>query len=211
MGQARRPHRFLRRVVNHRSTVKREYMATTTTVPTSAQGEGGKTRRDFLIITSIVTSGVGAAFALWPFIDSMNPAADTLALSTTDLDVAPIAVGQRITVVWQGKPVFVSHRTPEEIKLAQAVDVPSLRDPQTDAERAVIKPEWLIVVGICTHLGCVPGGQKPTEDRGEFAGWRCPCHGSQYDTAARIRKGPAPKNLPVPAYKFTGPTAVTIG
>lgn len=211
MGQTRRPHIFLRRGGNNRSTVKREYMATTTTVPTSGQGEGGKTRRDFLIITSIVTSAVGAGIAMWPFVDSMNPAADTLALSTTDLDVGPIAVGQRITVVWQGKPVFVSHRTAEEIDLAKKVDVNSLRDPATDAQRAVIKPEWLIVVGICTHLGCVPGGQKPTEDRGEFAGWRCPCHGSQYDTAARIRKGPAPKNLPVPAYKFTGPTAVTIG
>ncbi len=197
-------------------------MATTTTIKSPGEGAEGKTRRDFLIITTLAVSAVGAGFAVWPFIDSMNPAADTLALSTTDVDLAPIAVGQRITAVWQGKPVFISHRTPEEIKLADAVDVSTLRDPATDAQRAVVKPEWLIVVGICTHLGCVPGGQKPTEDRGEFLGWRCPCHGSQYDTAARIRKGPAPLNLHLPGdymglpkftpgYKFNTPTAITIG
>ena len=196
-------------------------MATTTTTSPGKSADG-QTRRDFLIISSIALGGVGAVTAIWPFIDSMNPAADTLALSTTDVDLAPIAVGQRITIVWQGKPVFVSHRTQEEISLASAVDVSTLRDPATDAQRAVVKPEWLIVVGICTHLGCVPGGQKATEDRGEFFGWRCPCHGSQYDTAARIRKGPAPQNLHLPGdymglpkyapgYKFTSPTAVTIG
>jgi ubiquinol-cytochrome c reductase iron-sulfur subunit len=185
-------------------------MSTITTTKSPGASAEGQTRRDFLIISSIAVSGVGAAIALWPFIDSMNPAADTLALSTTDLDLSPIALGQRITVVWQGKPVFVSHRTADEVAAARAVNVASLRDPQSDTDR-VQKPEWLIVVGICTHLGCVPGGQKPTEDRGEFAGWRCPCHGSQYDTSARIRKGPAPLNLHVPPYKFTAPTAVTIG
>ena len=196
-------------------------MATTTTISPGKSADG-QTRRDFLIISSIALGGVGAVTAIWPFIDSMNPAADTLALSTTDVDLAPIVVGQRITVVWQGKPVFVSHRTPEEISQAGAVDVSTLRDPATDAQRAVVKPEWLIVVGICTHLGCVPGGQKSTDDRGEFLGWRCPCHGSQYDTAARIRKGPAPMNLHLPGdymglpkyspgYKFNTPTAITIG
>lgn len=170
----------------------------------------GQTRRDFLLYATTTVGVVGTALSLWPFVHSMNPAADTLALSTTDVDIAAIQVGQAVTVLWRGKPVFVRRRTPEEIASATAADGESLRDPQKDAER-VQKPEWLILVGVCTHLGCVPSGQKPTDPRGEFGGWFCPCHGSQYDTSGRIRKGPAPLNLEVPPYAFTSDTTLRIG
>ena len=173
-------------------------------------GHDGETRRDFLTLTATAVGAVGAICAIWPFVDSLNPAKDTLALSTTDVDLSPIQVGQRLTVAWRGKPVFIDHRPDAEIKAAQDVDVSSLRDPQTDAQR-VQKPEWLIVVGVCTHLGCIPLGQKQGDDRGPFGGWFCPCHGSIYDTSARIRQGPAPLNLLVPPYKFTSDTAITIG
>jgi ubiquinol-cytochrome c reductase iron-sulfur subunit len=170
----------------------------------------GESRRDFLFLTAAAFGAVGAGSVAWPFIDQMNPAADTVAMSTTEVNLAPIEPGQAITVMWQGKPVFIRRRTPEEIKEADDVDVATLRDPQTDAER-IKKPEWLILVGICTHLGCVPQGQKSTDVRGEFGGWFCPCHGSHYDTSGRIRKGPAPKNLAVPKYEFLGETNVRIG
>jgi ubiquinol-cytochrome c reductase iron-sulfur subunit len=173
-------------------------------------GHGGETRRDFLLLTASALGAVGVASAIWPFIDSLNPAKDTLALSTTDVDLAPVQVGQRLTVAWQGKPVFIDHRPPAEIKAAQDVDVSTLRDPQTDAQR-VQKPEWLIVVGVCTHLGCIPLGQKPTDPRGDYDGWFCPCHGSQYDSSGRIRKGPAPRNLFVPPYAFLTDTSIKIG
>ncbi|MBI1206723.1 MAG: ubiquinol-cytochrome c reductase iron-sulfur subunit [Azospirillum sp.] len=176
----------------------------------SGTGGVGETRRDFLYLMTAAMGGVGAAVVAWPIIDSMNPAADTLALASIEVDVAPIAVGQSITVQWRGKPVFIRHRTEKEIEEAKQVDVASLRDPETDAKRAK-KPEWLVMVGVCTHLGCVPLGQKPTDPRGEFGGWFCPCHGSQYDTSGRIRKGPAPKNLEVPAYKFVTDTKIQIG
>jgi ubiquinol-cytochrome c reductase iron-sulfur subunit len=140
----------------------------------------------------------------------MNAAKDTLALSTTEVDLAPVQLGQRLTVKWRGNPVFIDHRTPDEIKAADAVDIATLRDPQTDGAR-VQKAEWLIVVGVCTHLGCVPLGQKATDNRGEYGGWFCPCHGSQYDTSGRIRQGPAPLNLAVPKYEFTTDTSVKIG
>lgn len=169
-----------------------------------------ETKRDFLELTVASFAAMGAACAAWPLVNSMNPAKDTLALSTTEVDLAPVAVGQSITVMWQGKPVFIRHRTPEEIDAARAVDVKTLHDPQTDEIR-VKKPEWLVLVGICTHLGCVPSGQKPSEARGEFGGWFCPCHGSAYDTSGRIRKGPAPKNLLVPPYEFTGDNLIKIG
>lgn len=178
--------------------------------PVDAHTQDSQTRRDFLTIAASALAGVGAAIATWPLIDSMNAAKDTLALSTTEVDLAPIQLGQRVTVKWRGNPVFVDHRSETEIKAAQAVDVETLRDPQTDAER-VKKPEWLIVVGVCTHLGCVPLGQKATDPRGEWGGWFCPCHGSQYDTSGRIRKGPAPLNLAVPAYQFTSDTTIKIG
>lgn len=168
------------------------------------------TRRDFLYLAAAATGAVGAASVAWPFIDSLNPAADTLALASTDVDLTPVQVGQSITVTWRGKPVFIRHRTEEEIKAAEAVTVSELRDPQPDSKR-VQKPEWLIVVGICTHLGCIPLGQKPADPRGEYGGWFCPCHGSVYDTSGRIRKGPAPRNLDVPSYAFKTDTQIRIG
>jgi ubiquinol-cytochrome c reductase iron-sulfur subunit len=171
---------------------------------------GGGTRRDFLLLSAGALGAVGAAVSIWPFIDSLNPARDTLALSTTEVDLAPIAVGQRLTIAWRGKPVFIDHRPPEEIKAAQDVDISTLRDPQKDSDR-VKKPEWLVVVGVCTHLGCIPLGNKPGDDRGPYKGWFCPCHGSVYDTSARIRQGPAPQNLIVPPYEFTSDTAIKIG
>ena len=171
---------------------------------------GGGTRRDFLTLAAGALGVVGAACAIWPFIDSLNPAADTLALSSTEVDLAAVQAGQRLTVAWRGKPVFIDHRTPQDIKAAEDVDVSTLRDPQKDSDR-VKKPEWLVIVGVCTHLGCIPLGQKPGDPRGPFGGWFCPCHGSIYDTSARIRQGPAPQNLAVPDYKFTTDHTVRIG
>jgi ubiquinol-cytochrome c reductase iron-sulfur subunit len=170
----------------------------------------GETRRDFLVYAASALGAVGAATAVWPFIHSMNPAADTLALASTEVDIASVTEGQAITVTWRGKPVFIRHRTASEIETAQKVDIKELRDPQTDAQR-VQKAEWLIMVGVCTHLGCIPLGQKATDPKGEFNGWFCPCHGSQYDTSGRIRKGPAPLNLAVPTYSFLTDTSVRIG
>jgi ubiquinol-cytochrome c reductase iron-sulfur subunit len=168
------------------------------------------TRRDFLTLTGSAVAAIGAGCAIWPFIGSLNPAKDTLAMATTEVDLAPVQVGQRLTVTWRGKPVFIDHRTPEEIEEAQKVPLGDLVDPQKDEAR-VKKPEWLVVVGICTHLGCIPLGQRTGDDRGEFGGWFCPCHGSQYDTSGRIRRGPAPRNLEVPTYAFTGDTQIKIG
>jgi len=172
----------------------------------------GETRRDFLYLTAAAFGAVGAGSVAWPFIDQMNPAADTLALSTTEVDLSPIEEGQAITVMWRGKPVFIRHRTAEEIQRAKADDAADLRDPETDSERT--KPgheQWLVMIGICTHLGCVPLGQKETDVKGEYGGWFCPCHGSNYDTSGRIRKGPAPKNLAVPDYTFLSDTKIKIG
>lgn len=167
-------------------------------------------RRDFLFMLAGATTAVGAASAAWPLVDSMNPAADTLALSSTEVPLAPIQEGQAITVKWRGKATFIRHRTKKEIEEAVAVPLRDLPDPQTDAAR-VKKPEWLIVVGVCTHLGCVPLGTKPGEPRGDYGGWFCPCHGSHYDTSGRIRKGPAPANLAVPTYAFLSDTLIKIG
>ncbi len=174
---------------------------TDTANPAPAAPEEGETRRDFLLITTATVGAVGAALAAWPFIDSMNPAADTLALASTDVDLSAIEEGQSITVIWRGKPVFIRRRAAEEIEEARSVEIADLPDPQPDADR-VTRDEWLIVVGVCTHLGCIPLGQKPSDPKGEFGGWFCPCHGSHYDTSGRIRKGPAPLNLPVPPYTF---------
>ena len=169
------------------------------------------TRRDFLFVATGAVAAVGGAVSLWPFISQMNPDASTIAAGAPiEVDLAPIADGQDIKVFWRGKPVFIDHRTPEEIKAADSVDVASLRDPQPDSAR-VKKAEWLILVGVCTHLGCVPLGQKSTDPRGDYGGWFCPCHGSQYDTSGRIRQGPAPKNLEVPAYEFASDGKVKIG
>ncbi|MGQ0527091.1 MAG: ubiquinol-cytochrome c reductase iron-sulfur subunit [Alphaproteobacteria bacterium] len=173
-------------------------------------GPEDQPKRDFLYLTAAAFGAVGAGITAWPFINSLNPAKDTLALSTIEVDLSPIQVGQSVTVVWRGKPVFIRHRTPEEIAAAEAVEISALVDKQKDSER-VKKSEWLIVVGICTHLGCVPQGQKTGEARGDYGGWFCPCHGSAYDTSGRIRKGPAPKNLSVPDYAFLTDTSVKIG
>ena len=169
-----------------------------------------KTRRDFLFTTTGAVGAVGAAVAVWPLIDQMNPAADTLALSSTEVDLEPIAEGQSITVVWRGKPVFIRHRTAEEIAIAKKDDREELPDPEADSDR-VQNEKWLLMVGVCTHFGCIPLGNKPGEAKGEFGGWFCPCHGSHYDTSGRIRKGPAPKNLEVPSYKFLSETRVKVG
>jgi len=174
-------------------------------------GVDEKSRRDFLYVSTAAVGAVGAGIAVWPFIHQMNPAADTLALSTTEVNLEPIEEGQSITVVWRGKPVFVRYRTAEEIALAAKEDsAGDLIDPEKDAAR-VQKAQWLIMVGICTHLGCIPLGQKASEPKGEYGGWFCPCHGSHYDTSGRIRKGPAPKNLVIPTYSFLSDTSVKIG
>jgi ubiquinol-cytochrome c reductase iron-sulfur subunit len=172
---------------------------------TSTATEGEPKRRDFLYLATGAAAAVGGAAAIWPFISQLAPDASTVALSTTQVDISPIARGAEIKVLWRGKPVFVRHRTDEEIKAAEAVSLSVLRDPQTDQSR-VQKPEWLIVVGICTHLGCVPLGYD-----GEYKGWYCPCHGSVYDTSGRIRHGPAPLNLEVPAYTFVNDKTLRIG
>lgn len=163
------------------------------------------TRRDFLYIATGAVGAVGAAAAAWPFIHQLNPDASVKALASIEVDLSPISEGAAITVTWRGKPVFIRHRTAEEIAAAEAVNVSELRDPQTDKDR-VQKPEWLIMVGVCTHLGCVPLGQK-----GDFGGWFCPCHGSHYDTSGRVRKGPAPLNLAIPEYVFLDDNRVRIG
>ena len=168
----------------------------------------GATRRDFIVLTAAALGAVGAGAAAWPFIDSMNPAADVLAMSTTEIDLSHIAEGQEIKVVWQGKPVFIRHRSQADIDAARTVDVAALRDPQSDDQRVKKgKEQWLVMVGICTHLGCIPLGNKA----GSFQGWFCPCHGSEYDTSGRIRKGPAPQNLLVPPYAFLNDTTIRIG
>ena len=167
-------------------------------------------RRDFLYLSSMTIGGVGVAAFMWPFLKSMNPAEDTLALGTTEVDLSDISVGQSITVKWRGRPVFIRRRTQEEIVEANSVDVASLRDPMEDKDR-VQQEEWLVLEGVCTHLGCVPLGQKMTDTKGEYNGWFCPCHGSHYDTSGRVRKGPAPDNLPVPPYKFISDTKIIIG
>lgn len=168
------------------------------------------TRRDFLYLTAAAFGAVGTGSLVWPFVHSLNPAADTLALASAEFSLAGIEPGQAVTVTWRGKPVFIRRRTPEEIKEAETVKMDDLRDPQADKDR-VKKAEWLVLVGICTHLGCVPLGQKSSDPRGDYHGWFCPCHGSHYDTSGRIRKGPAPKNLEVPPYEFVSDTKVKVG
>ncbi|HYX45207.1 MAG TPA: ubiquinol-cytochrome c reductase iron-sulfur subunit [Sphingomicrobium sp.] len=176
-------------------------------------GEGeGLRRRDYLKVGAVAFAGVGSVVAIAPLLVQMSPSADVLALSTTEVDISKVQPGQGIKVSWRKQPVFVRNLTPKEISEANAVPLSALRDPQTLAQRT--KPghmNWLITLGVCTHLGCVPLGIGEGENRGPFGGYFCPCHGSQYDTAARIRQGPAPKNLVVPDYEFTSPTTVTIG
>jgi ubiquinol-cytochrome c reductase iron-sulfur subunit len=163
-------------------------------------------RRNFLFVATGAMGTVGAGFAAWPLIDQMNPDATTLAAASADVDIANIAEGQVATVKWRGKPIFISHRTPKVVETARAVPLSELRDPATDESR-VQKPEWLIVIGICTHLGCVPLKNDGPYEGGYF----CPCHGSVYDASGRIRYGPAPYNLALPPYRFASDTKVTIG
>ncbi|SVB02884.1 uncharacterized protein METZ01_LOCUS155738 [marine metagenome] len=169
-----------------------------------------ESRRDFLHLTTISIGGIGTAVFMWPFLKSMNPAEDTLALGSTEVDLTNINVGQAKTVKWRGKPVFIRRRTSEEILEANDVDLKSLRHPENDKNR-VQKEEWLVLLGVCTHLGCVPLGQKMSDSKGEYNGWFCPCHGSHYDSSGRIRKGPAPENLAVPPYTFINDTTIKIG
>ena len=169
--------------------------------------QNGKTRRDFILLSANAMAGIGAASMAWPLIDSLNPAADVLALSSTEVDLSTIDTGQTIRIKWRGKPVFIRRRTEEEIKTARSEQVSALPDPQKDEDRVKKgKDEWLVVLGVCTHLGCVP-----LADQGEYNGWFCPCHGSHYDISGRIRKGPAPANLAVPPYEFIGEQVIKIG
>ena len=172
--------------------------------------EKDESKRDFLVVSTYALAGVGAASFVWPLIDQMNPAADTLALASTEIDLSSLEEGQSITVKWRGKPVFVRHRTQDEIKQAKEVLIDDMRDPQADADR-VANEKYIVLVGVCTHLGCVPLGQKTGDIKGQYGGWFCPCHGSHYDHSGRIRKGPAPTNLEVPSYKFLSDTLIRIG
>lgn len=174
--------------------------------------ENGIRRRDFINIAAVSFAGVGGASVLYPLISQMNPSADVLALSSIEVDVSAIEPGQAIKTIWRKQPMFIRNLTKKEIDEANAVDVSSLRDPQTLAERTLKgKENWLITLGVCTHLGCVPLGAAAGEIKGEYGGYFCPCHGSHYDTAARIRKGSAPTNLEVPEYEFKSDTVVQIG
>ena len=169
-------------------------------------------RRDFINIAAVSFAGVGGLAVLYPLINQMNPSADVLALASIEVDISQIQPGQAIKTIWRKQPVFIRNLTPQEIQAANAVSVSELRDPQTLAERTKEgKANWLITLGVCTHLGCVPLGTAPGENKGEYGGYFCPCHGSHYDTAARIRKGPAPTNLAVPEYAFKSDTVVQIG
>ena len=185
--------------------------------------EGGMNRRDFIYIGTAAFAAIGGAAAMWPLIDQWNPDASTLSLASIEVDLAPIQAGQAITVLWRGKPIFVRNRTPEEVAKAKEVDVKELKDPDaeiigtaglpaTDANRTKPgKENWLVMIGICTHLGCIPKGQSAGDEKGPYGGWFCPCHGSAYDTSGRIRLWPAPRNLDIPPYRFIEDTKIKIG
>jgi ubiquinol-cytochrome c reductase iron-sulfur subunit len=180
------------------------------------------TRRDFLFVATGAAAAVGGVAAVWPFIDQMNPSSAVLAMASIEVDLSAIQAGQQVIFKWRGHPLFVRRRTPKEIAEARAVSLNDLVDrmarnaniaenaPASDENRT-IKPEWLVLVGVCTHLGCTPTVSTPQSPQGSYGGWLCHCHGSDYDTAGRIRKGPAPQNLAVPPYAFTGPTKIKIG
>ena len=177
-----------------------------------ANTEDGVRRRDFINIAAVSFAGVGAAAVVVPLLSQMSPSADVLALASSEVDISKIAPGQAIKTSWRKQPVFVRNLTAKEITEANAVNLSDLRDPQSLAERTKPgKQNWLITLGVCTHLGCIPLGTADGENKGPFGGYFCPCHGSAYDTAARIRTGPAPTNLVVPEYAFTSDTVVTIG
>ena len=186
--------------------------------------EDEPTRRDFLIIAGNAFAAVGAAATLWPFVAQMNPDASAQALASTEIELSPIKPGQAITAMWRGKPIFIRNRTEQEIEEARTVELSALPDesarndllpeatPAEDANRVKEgKDNWLVLIGICTHLGCIPKGQSMGDEKGEYDGWFCPCHGSHYDTSGRIRKGPAPRNLEVPPYTFVSDTKIKIG
>ncbi|MAJ23304.1 MAG: ubiquinol-cytochrome c reductase iron-sulfur subunit [Candidatus Pelagibacter sp. TMED64] len=164
-----------------------------------------KNKREFLFTASYTIGAVGVVAAIWPLIDQMNPDASVKALASTEVDISTMERGQSITILWRGKPVFIRRRTEEEIIKAREVKLEDLKDPEKDEDRAT-NPEWLVMLGVCTHLGCVPLG-----DKGEYGGWFCPCHGSHYDTSGRIRKGPAPTNMEVPKYEFVNNNIIKIG
>jgi ubiquinol-cytochrome c reductase iron-sulfur subunit len=189
--------------------------STGTADPNALSGTGGDEgvrRRDFINLAAVGAAGVGGAVTLYPLISQMAPSADVLAESSTEIDISAIEEGQAIKAVFRKQPVFIRNLTGAEIAEANAVDLGDLRDAQTLAERTLAgKENWLITMGVCTHLGCVPLGAGEGENKGEFGGYFCPCHGSHYDTAGRIRKGPAPLNLAVPDYEFTTDTVVKIG
>jgi ubiquinol-cytochrome c reductase iron-sulfur subunit len=197
-------------------------------VATAEHAHGDVKRRDFLFIATGAVAAVGGALAVWPLISQMNPDASVLALATVDVDLAPIAEGQAITIKWRGNPVFIRHRNQAEIDAAKAVPMSDLKDPiarnanvkdddaASDENRVVGgKEAFLVMMGVCTHLGCVPlgndGDYAVVEGSAKTGGWFCPCHGSHYDTAGRVRKGPAPQNLPVPAYAYVTDTKIRIG
>lgn len=187
-------------------------MATVEQGSALATSEEGVRRRDFIYVATGAFAGVGAAAAVWPLINQMNPSADVLALASIEVDLAGVEPGQAIKVSWRGKPVFIRNLTAAEQAEAKKTPLSELRDPQTLDQRT--KPghhNWLVTLGVCTHLGCVPLGAAEGEVRGDYHGYFCPCHGSHYDTAGRIRKGPAPKNLEVPEYAFKSNTLVQIG
>ncbi len=162
-------------------------------------------RREFIFTATYAVGAVGVGATVWPLIDQMNPDASVKALASTEVDISNVERGQSITVLWRGKPVFIRRRTDEEIAKARDVDINELKHPEKDEDRAK-DPEWLVMLGVCTHLGCVPLG-----DKGEYGGWFCPCHGSHYDTSGRIRKGPAPTNMEVPKYEFVNSNTIKIG
>jgi ubiquinol-cytochrome c reductase iron-sulfur subunit len=187
-------------------------MGGTATADSNALDEDGVRRRDWIHIAALSAGGVATVGVIYPLVSQMAPSADVLAASTTNVDLASLEPGQSVKDTFRSQPLFVRRLTDEEIAEAEAVDVSSLRDPQTLAERTKEgKQEYLITLGVCTHLGCVPLGASQGEDKGEFGGYFCPCHGSHYDTAGRIRKGPAPTNLVVPEYEFTSDTTIRVG
>ncbi len=187
-------------------------------------GQGHTTRRDFIYLATTAFAAIGAAAALWPAIDQMNPDANALSTATIEVDLLPIQAGQAVTLLWRGMPIFIRHRTPDEIQKATATPLAELKDPDarvlgaaaglpaTDKNRTKPgKENWLVMIGICTHLGCIPKGQAPGDVKGPYGGWFCVCHGSVYDTSGRIRQGPAPRNLDIPPYQFIADAKIKIG
>ncbi len=187
-------------------------MATVKQTAEVGHADDGVRRRDFINIAAASFAGVGATAIILPLINQMNPSADVLAESSIEVELGAIQSGQAVKTMFRKQPLFIRHLTPAEIAAAQKDDGAALRDPQTLAERTKAgNAQWLVTMGVCTHLGCVPLGASAGEVKGEFGGYFCPCHGSHYDTAGRIRKGPAPANLEVPQYAFKSPTLIQVG